>query len=744
MSGRPSIRVAGAEPQTPVLPHTTGQTANAGAKDDDPLVGQLLGGRYRVLERLAVGGMGTVYRAEHLGLRKEVAIKLVNESGESDHALRFLREAMLTSRIDHPNVVSALDYGTFDDGTAYLAMSLASGPTLTNVMSEDKPMAWTRAAEIGAQIADAVAAAGAQGIVHRDLKPENIVLQPSPDGSQCVKVLDFGIAKYARDSLAPPSAQKAQQVTRVGMMVGTPGYMAPEQVVGMRADYRADLYAIGVILWECVAGRKLWDFDDMRELFAKQLGQPAPSLRRTCENVSIPAEFDVLVASLLAIKPEGRPQSAAETRDRLRALIAVQRTGQASAATPSPVTLRHQKPPAFPTALLGPPQRSGATLKLEEMRILLGSDATQRVQADSVDADVLSIPPFAVQFDTDAQLANTLLEKRVAITLLTKRSAPTLLAKRSPARYDAPQEDAAASSDGALADDASAPIADALDALGAAEKHAQGQPDPSTSVAPDSQYEKGGAARPVVKRLARAGILVVLLISGSALVVHLRSSPAPAASGAHSARVPRTAAPQVGTSDAAPLGAQSVQSVQSAPSPIPAELATIAPAELANPQVDRTAPRPARGASLHKAEVERRESFGTTQRAHATVSMQPSKQVIASAEQLRTTARAHFVRNEFRDAVRLYRLAVKRDPSNPGGHGGLGASLLALGDARAAIASYERAVALLPGSSGLHAALGRSYLVAGNRTRAIAAYRRAVALDPNNRTAFAALAQLAS
>src|SRR5262249_4498320 len=164
--------------------------------------------------------MGTVYRAEHVALHKEVAIKLVQDSGNADHAMRFLREAVLTSRIDHPNVISAIDYGTFEQGSAYLVMSLVDGPTLATVMRADAPMSWLRAADIGAQIADAVGAAQAQGIVHRDLKPENVVLQPAPHGGVIVKVLDFGIAKYARDSLAPPQVLGAQRVTRLGVVVG--------------------------------------------------------------------------------------------------------------------------------------------------------------------------------------------------------------------------------------------------------------------------------------------------------------------------------------------------------------------------------------------------------------------------------------------------------------------------------------------------------------------------------------------
>ena len=174
---------------------------------------------------------------------------------------------------------------------------------------------------------DAVAAAHAQGIVHRDLKPENIVLQPMADGTDVVKVLDFGIAKYARDSLVPPPVRGAQHVTRLGVVVGTPGYMAPEQAVGMRADHRADLYAIGVLLWECVVGQRLWDYDDIQQMLTAQLGSRPPLVRAASGDPSMPEAFEALVAALLATRPEHRPQTAVETRDQLRALVDAERRG---------------------------------------------------------------------------------------------------------------------------------------------------------------------------------------------------------------------------------------------------------------------------------------------------------------------------------------------------------------------------------------------------------------------------------
>jgi serine/threonine protein kinase len=244
-------------------------------------IGKVIADRYRVLELLGEGGMGAVYIAEHLTLQKQVALKVVHaeHAGNAELAARFAREAMATSRIDHPNVISALDFGTLPDGTAYLAVQLVRGPSLTKVLQAEGRLHWARAAEIGAQVADALCAAHGYGIVHRDLKPDNVLLQFLDDGGELVKVLDFGVAKFERDSLAPPSVRREPNVTQIGIVIGTPGYMAPEQAIGHPADHRADLYALGVILWEAIVGRPLWAAADLQTLVERQLSETPPRLR---------------------------------------------------------------------------------------------------------------------------------------------------------------------------------------------------------------------------------------------------------------------------------------------------------------------------------------------------------------------------------------------------------------------------------------------------------------------------------
>ncbi|MBK8593318.1 MAG: serine/threonine protein kinase, partial [Sandaracinaceae bacterium] len=157
--------------------------------------GDLIDGRYRVISLLAEGGMGAVFLAEHMGLSKEVALKVIHKgiAGDGDMRARFAREAMASAQIDHPHVASTLDIGALPDGSAYLVMPLIRGPSLADTL-DSGPMPWPRAVSIGAQIADALEAAHAAGIVHRDLKPDNVVLTARDDGRDHVKVLDFGIA----------------------------------------------------------------------------------------------------------------------------------------------------------------------------------------------------------------------------------------------------------------------------------------------------------------------------------------------------------------------------------------------------------------------------------------------------------------------------------------------------------------------------------------------------------------------
>jgi len=291
----------------------------------DPLVGQLIDERYRIGEQLGEGGMGRVYVAQHLKLNKRVAFKVVRAeyAGNRDLAVRFAREAMATSAVDHPNVVSAIDYGTLPDRGAYLVMQYVEGVSLSGLLERHGNIPWARAAEIGAQIADALAAAHGHGIVHRDLKPDNVIIQTQDDGRDLVKILDFGIARLVRSGSMRPSGRsrasgREPEVTQAGMVIGTPGYMAPEQATGGNASFSTDLYALGVVLWEIIVGRHPFEAQDLRQVIRRQLTEELPSVQEATSDFTIPEEIDILLTRLCAVEEQGRPKDAGSVRDLLR------------------------------------------------------------------------------------------------------------------------------------------------------------------------------------------------------------------------------------------------------------------------------------------------------------------------------------------------------------------------------------------------------------------------------------------
>lgn len=293
----------------------------APAAAQESWIGRVIDERYRVVELLGEGGMGAVYVAEHLKLHKQVALKVIRAqfAGDGDLAARFAREAMAAAQFEHPHVASAIDYGTLPEGGAYLVMQLVRGRSLTEVLQKRGRLGWAKAAEIGAQIADALSASAAAGIVHRDLKPDNVLIQRRDDGTDLVKILDFGIAHVpVNDRNAPEGAKPDEKLTRIGAIVGTPGYMSPEQAVGDPVDPRADLYALGVVIWESIVGRRLWEASALTELVKRQLSEVPLSLREATGDDTIPTELEAVVASLLMRSASERPERAGIVRDRLR------------------------------------------------------------------------------------------------------------------------------------------------------------------------------------------------------------------------------------------------------------------------------------------------------------------------------------------------------------------------------------------------------------------------------------------
>jgi len=296
-------------------------------------IGQLIDGRYRVLQLLGEGGMGAVFVAEHTGLGKRVALKLVRPefAEDPDFVDRFHREAMATARLDHPNIAKAIDYGTLDNGDAYLVMQLVSGRGLEEVIAKGERLGWREVCAIGAQISGALAAAHEIGIVHRDLKPDNVMIVGLGGGNPRVKVLDFGVARIQDvAALGVP----ARDLTRQGSVIGTPGYMSPEQACGDVAAPRCDLYALGVILWELLAGRPLWSGETLTDLFTAQLSEdPGPP---PTPGGPLPVALEVLILQLLDREPTRRPASARDLEEVFREFAQAPEASMQGAPVESP------------------------------------------------------------------------------------------------------------------------------------------------------------------------------------------------------------------------------------------------------------------------------------------------------------------------------------------------------------------------------------------------------------------------
>ena len=269
-------------------------------------VPQFIAGRFRIECEIGRGGMGTVYRATHLGLERPVAVKIIKQEFASDRdvADRFLREARTMARLRHPHAAMIFDAGNLPDGRHFIIMEFVEGTTLSEALVRDVRFSPERAVKIAIQICDVLEEAHQLGIIHRDLKPSNIMLN-----ERGVCVLDFGVAKVLVTS-AESTATHA--TTGSGQLVGTPRYMSPEQCLGQRVGARSDLYSLGVVLYEMLAGRPPFIDPLPSAVLVKQATAPPPPLPQLRHD--IPKQLALAVHSLLAKRPEDRPRTAAAAR----------------------------------------------------------------------------------------------------------------------------------------------------------------------------------------------------------------------------------------------------------------------------------------------------------------------------------------------------------------------------------------------------------------------------------------------
>ncbi len=285
-----------------------------GTLDDQP-EGTLVGGRYRLVRRIGEGAMGSVYLARHEGLQRSVAVKFLKEelTGNREVAERFAREAIAAARLEHPNVIAVHDAGTDERGRCFLAMEYIEGELLRDVLERARALPHVRVIELARPIAKALDHAHSLGIVHRDVKPENVLIGRR-EGAECVKVIDFGIAKIFQ-----PDGPAGAALTRTGIVLGTPEYMAPEQAAGTAIDHRADLYALAVVVYEMTVGRRPFDHEDIMALLMAHLTATAPAPSAVYPEGHFSPEVDAVFARALSKAPADRYANAVAFVDALEA-----------------------------------------------------------------------------------------------------------------------------------------------------------------------------------------------------------------------------------------------------------------------------------------------------------------------------------------------------------------------------------------------------------------------------------------
>ena len=292
----------------------------------DPLIGQVIDGRYKVEAVLGEGGMGTVYRVVHTSLGRQLALKALRRdlAEDPDLAARFVREAKAAGAIAHPNIVQISDFGSLSSGQPYFVMEFLTGVSLRQMLLSGEKLAPKRVLSMVDSVAEALAMAHDAGIIQRDVKPDNILIQRNPSGRDVVKVLDFGLARVAG----------ASRLTRKGIVFGTPHYMSPEQATGEVLDQRSDIYSLGVVLYELITGKVPFEADTYMGVLTKHIYvQPVPPTRFAGGEEL--AQFENVVMRCLRKDPKERYGSMAEVLEDLHAVGNRPRAGSLPAPSPS-------------------------------------------------------------------------------------------------------------------------------------------------------------------------------------------------------------------------------------------------------------------------------------------------------------------------------------------------------------------------------------------------------------------------
>jgi serine/threonine-protein kinase len=300
-------------------------TATASKEGSDPLIGRVINDKFKILSFIARGGMGKVYRAEQAPLGRVCALKVLNANYTGDHDpefhKRFFLEASLTSKLRHPNTVTIFDYGQTEDGIYYMAMEYLEGYTLHRAIRQVGHLPEDRTIHIARQICRSLREAHSLGVVHRDLKPANVYLLEHGDEPDFVKVLDFGLVKDATAG--------AEELTQAGLFMGSPKYMAPEQIQGGTVDGRTDIYALGIMMYEMITGKVPFDHAKSLEILMMHVREPPAPMRKVNPAVRVSPALEETILRAMAKDQNERFRSMDEV------LAALKRLGPLVAPEPS-------------------------------------------------------------------------------------------------------------------------------------------------------------------------------------------------------------------------------------------------------------------------------------------------------------------------------------------------------------------------------------------------------------------------
>jgi len=346
-----------------------GSAQKSGAPD--PLIGRVIADRFKIVSLIARGGMGKVYRAEQSPLGRLCAIKVLNPNynGDADPEFhrRFFREASITSKITHPNSVTIFDYGKTDDDIYFMAIEYLEGQTLQLALREGGVMHEVRVGKIASQICRALREAHKLGVIHRDLKPANIFLTrhgirsadvndsapASEEEDDFVKVLDFGLVKHL-------SERPEEQLTQTGLFMGSPKYMAPEQIQGGHVDERTDIYSLGIIMYEMLAGKVPFERATSVNILMAHVGEPPPPMRAVNPNLLCSPAFEEIVMCCIAKDPNQRFPSMDAVLSAIRRAHGGSLTGQVAALVSGQYTPVSGNPRPPGTHSYPPPAGSGS------------------------------------------------------------------------------------------------------------------------------------------------------------------------------------------------------------------------------------------------------------------------------------------------------------------------------------------------------------------------------------------------